>query len=442
MKLKISQKLLLGYLGMAFLTIISSLYAVINLRHLNDYTHRIIRGNVVVVEESKALMNDLLDREKAFTKFVIFQDATFANVFWEKSVEIDESLNEIRTKSVGDTKAIERLIALNKDYQSFFAKIHNESLAGVPPDVRGEQQSRQSVERMARIVEKLRKASQEDMEKQMSAINKTTKLTLRVTMLISLGSLFVGIGLAIFLAYNISRPLKRLENAAVRVGLGDFDHKLDIESHDEFASLAQTFSRMMEKLKVLEAISLDASPLTGLPGNLAIEREVKKRLLLAEAFALCHIDLDHFKPFVDKYGYAWGSELIKEVAKILTDRVKDPNDRDTFIGHIGGDDFVIIATPKNADRMSQALVKELPSGLSSFYSIEDRERGYITGRDRQGKINQFPLITVTVSVVTNEDGPFADPLEMAQRAAQVKEYGKTLEGSNCVSCANFYEEKA
>ncbi|MEI7590840.1 MAG: diguanylate cyclase, partial [Deltaproteobacteria bacterium] len=154
-------------------------------------------------------------------------------------------------------------------------------------------------------------------------------------------------------------------------------------------------------------------------------------------FALCHVDLDNFKPFVDKYGYAWGSELIKEVANILENRVDNVHDDDVFIGHIGGDDFVIVAEPEKAHKISQQLVREFAPSLCSFYSEQDRENGFIIGKDRKGSVLKFPLITVTIAIVNSDDMHFANPLAMAKKAAQIKEYGKTLSGSNFVTMIDY-----
>ena len=147
----------------------------------------------------------------------------------------------------------------------------------------------------------------------------------RMTITLSAIGLFVGLALALVITYNISRPLKELKKATEHIAEGKFEYNLNINRPDEIGSLADAFSFMMERLKVLEGLLLDASPLTGLPGNIAIEMEIQKRLLEKKPFSLCHVDLDNFKPFADKYGYAWGSEVIKEVARIRTQKVHTSN---------------------------------------------------------------------------------------------------------------------
>ena len=145
--------------------------------------------------------------------------------------------------------------------------------------------------------------------------------------------------------------------------------------------------------------------MTGLPGNMAIEMEIQKRLSEKKLFSLCHIDLDNFKPFADKYGYAWGSEVIKEVAQILTENVHTADLDGDFVGHVGGE--------------------------------KDRQKGFVTGKDRQGKQQDFPLVTMTIAVVTDDGSKFQGPLDMAKKAAELKEYAKTLPGSNYVKQEYF-----
>ena len=189
---------------------------------------------------------------------------------------------------------------------------------------------------------------------------------------------------------------------------------------------------MAERLKVLEASHRDASPLTGLPGNLAIEKHLEMRLAAKKPFSLCHLDLDNFKPFADNYGYAWGSEVIKEVGYIITQQVNSRDGQDVFIGHIGGDDFVLIGQPHLAEEMCQSILQEFDQRSLQFYTPEDREKGFLTGNDRSGIKRNFPLITMTIAIATDDGNRFRNPLEMAAMAANLKEYAKALPGSNYV----------
>jgi diguanylate cyclase (GGDEF)-like protein len=253
-----------------------------------------------------------------------------------------------------------------------------------------------------------------------------------MTITLSAVGLFVGLALALLITYNISRPLKELKKATEHIAEGKFEYNLNISRRDEIGSLADAFSFMMERLKVLEGLLLDASPLTGLPGNMAIEMEIQKRLSERKSFSLCHVDLDNFKPFADKYGYAWGSEVIKEVAHILTENVHTTDLDGDFVGHVGGDDFIVITGSERAEQVCQKIVEEFDRRSMRFYSEKDRQKGFIIGKDRQGKLQDFPLVTITIAVVTDDGSKFQGPLDMAKKAAELKEYAKTLPGSNYV----------
>jgi GGDEF domain-containing protein len=254
----------------------------------------------------------------------------------------------------------------------------------------------------------------------------------RLTALLILVSLVGGGLLMLLITYNISRPLKRLEKATALIAEGKFDDDFRMNRRDEIGSLAHAFGEMSQRLKILEERNLDASPLTGLPGNRAIEREIVKRLAAKQPFSLCHVDLDNFKPFVDKYGYAWGSEVIKDVARLLSAGIGEAGKPQDFLGHIGGDDFVIISAPPRAEALCGWVVAGFDARIQKFYAEKDREQGFFIGKDRQGVQQKFPLITVTIAIVTDDGSRFQSPLDMAAAAAELKEYAKTLPGSNYV----------
>jgi diguanylate cyclase (GGDEF)-like protein len=128
---------------------------------------------------------------------------------------------------------------------------------------------------------------------------------------------------------------------------------------------------------------LDASPLTRLPGGIAIENVLKKRMGSSQPIAFCVLDLDNFKAFNDRYGYANGSEVLKETAKIIENVVKSKGSSDDFIGHVGGDDFVVITNPDFMREISTEVISQFDRRMPDFYDPAERARGYIIGkRDR------------------------------------------------------------
>ncbi|MGV8078471.1 MAG: diguanylate cyclase [Syntrophales bacterium] len=435
MKLTIRRKLLLGYFAMALLTVLASLYAVLSLGRLSDLAYAIINEDVPIVETANSLAETLLAQESAEKKFLILKDPELTEIFWSLNREFKAGLEAMgKNRSTTITKRVALIGLLHRQYGEIFQKQIDLVQENMTDEARAlsEQEGKPLLQQMASSLRDCQKRGERDVDTRMNLINEQGLRASRITIMLSLVSLLGGIGVALFITYNISIPLRKLEKATGVIAQGNFDPAIQMDRDDEIGSLAQAFGVMTERLKELEALNLDASPLTGLPGNLAIERELERRRAERKMFSLCQVDLDNFKPFADKYGYAWGSEIIKEVAKILTQHLDAAGEEDVFVAHIGGDDFVLIAEPGVAEAMSRQLVEEFESQIQSFYSTEDRERGSIIGKDRKGQVQKFPLITVSVAIVTDDGSRFPSALAMAKKAAELKEYAKTLPGSNYV----------
>jgi diguanylate cyclase (GGDEF)-like protein len=217
-----------------------------------------------------------------------------------------------------------------------------------------------------------------------------------------------------------------LKEATERIAEGDFDYDPQIQTQDEIGGLSESFLTMGRRLRKLEEMYLDASPLTRLPGGIAIENVLKKRLDSNLPIAFCVLDLDNFKAFNDRYGYANGSEVIKETAKIIEGVVKAKGASDDFIGHVGGDDFVVITTPNTMLEISSDIISEFDHRIPSFYDPVDRQQGYILGKTRQGIEMQFPIMTISIAIVTNVHRKLTNPLEASEIAAELKDYAKTI----------------
>ena len=169
-------------------------------------------------------------------------------------------------------------------------------------------------------------------------------------------------------------------------------------------------------------IDLDAAPLTRLPGNVSIFNEIDRRIKSGEKFAVGYVDLDKFKMFNDKYGFTWGDRAIQESARVVIKAVEQKGDSDDFIGHIGGDDFVIVTSVKKIDQICKQIIKEFDKATKHLYGPQDQKRGYITGKDRQGKVVKVGLITISIGAVTNEHRQFNHVARVAEIGAELKEY--------------------
>ncbi|HPF69144.1 MAG TPA: response regulator [Candidatus Krumholzibacteria bacterium] len=170
----------------------------------------------------------------------------------------------------------------------------------------------------------------------------------------------------------------------------------------------------------------EANPLTGLPGNRAIERELADRIDSGRSFGCMYVDIDRFKSFNDQYGYARGDRAISFLAGVLvgcTQKYGAPRD---FVGHVGGDDFVVVTSSPKAEDLAASIAAEFDGGVAGLHDDEDLEKGYLEVEGRDGRVKRFPLITVTIALVADAEGRFGHPAELSDTMAELKRYGKTM----------------
>jgi diguanylate cyclase (GGDEF)-like protein len=174
---------------------------------------------------------------------------------------------------------------------------------------------------------------------------------------------------------------------------------------------------------------LDASPLTKLPGNTSIIHRIQDLIDRQEDFALAYIDLDHFKSFNDKYGFSRGDEVLLMTARVIVNSIRGFMGTNTFVGHVGGDDFVFIVPPDKAENACRQVIDNFDSIVPHFYDQEDRARGAIHSLDRRGNEQVFPIMAISIAVVFNRDGRLKHFGEASQIAMNMKKEAKKNPGS-------------
>jgi diguanylate cyclase (GGDEF)-like protein len=177
---------------------------------------------------------------------------------------------------------------------------------------------------------------------------------------------------------------------------------------------------------------LEANPLTRLPGNVSILNELQRRIDSKDLFAVCYVDLDKFKAYNDKYGFEHGDEVIRETARILIRAAQECGSIDDFIGHIGGDDYVIVTKIETSDNICQRVIDDFEKAVPGFYNEADRKHGYIIGKDRKGLEQKIPLLSVSIGVVTNEFRKIEHVAQVSEVGAELKSAAKSMERSNYV----------
>ena len=217
----------------------------------------------------------------------------------------------------------------------------------------------------------------------------------------------------------------------------DRNHKLEVLKRDVEYFIKSPIDEEILQITIKNIIELlsrnrRTSPLTGLPGNVQIQTEMKKRLLKKEKFAVLYFDLDNFKAYNDVYGFSNGDEIIKFTARVISKNVHGIENSNNFIGHIGGDDFVSIIEPTDYDNLCKQIINEFDVGAATYYNEEDVDRGFVEVANRRGIIEQFPLTTISIAVVEADADRFNSPLEIGEVSAQVKHKAKTILGSTYV----------
>lgn len=171
-----------------------------------------------------------------------------------------------------------------------------------------------------------------------------------------------------------------------------------------------------------------ASPLTGLPGNHRIDLEIAARARSGSPYAVCHVDLDEFKSFNDAYGFLRGDQLLLALSACLQGAAAGVEPPPVFLGHVGGDDFVVVCTPAQAEPLGERLIASFDREVHAHYDDADRERGFLEVVDRRMELRRHPIVSVSVGVAWSV-GPDRDHRAVVAAAAEMKRWAKTQPGS-------------
>lgn len=170
--------------------------------------------------------------------------------------------------------------------------------------------------------------------------------------------------------------------------------------------------------------ALDANPLSKLPGNTSIIQRIQSLIDDQEDFALAYCDLDYFKSYNDKYGFSRGDEILMMSARLIVNTIRSYPGVMSFVGHVGGDDFVFILPPDKVEDACQRIIKAFDDIVPHFYDPEDRKKGNITSVDREGNTKVFPLMAVSIAVVVNTEGRIKHYGEVSSIAMGLKKKAK------------------
>jgi diguanylate cyclase (GGDEF)-like protein len=173
---------------------------------------------------------------------------------------------------------------------------------------------------------------------------------------------------------------------------------------------------------------VEVNPLTRLPGNISINRAIQKLIDRNTSFGVGYADLDNFKPFNDHYGFARGDEVIKMTGRLILNIVKNRQKHGSFVGHIGGDDFIFIMDADVIEATAAEAIVTFDRIIGTFYD-ESEKAGGIVALDRQGNSRSFPVMTLSIGITTNINRQFSHYGEITEAVSEMKLYAKQTEGS-------------
>ena len=186
----------------------------------------------------------------------------------------------------------------------------------------------------------------------------------------------------------------------------------------------------MKEIKRLYSLALDANPITKLPGNNSIHKHIEELMNHQTPRAVLYCDLDNFKAYNDNYGFAKGDEVILYTAQQMQVAARELNIADPFFGHIGGDDFVATIDSSMAEAYADKLTRVFDKRIVQFYTKKDIEAGYITSTNREGNVQQFPLVSISISGVDLGEHHYKSYLEISDACSEIKHKVKMVQGSN------------
>ena len=173
---------------------------------------------------------------------------------------------------------------------------------------------------------------------------------------------------------------------------------------------------------------IDSNPLTKLPGNPSIQSRIEKAISGKENFAVMYLDLNNFKVYNDAYGFKEGDNVIKQTAKLI-ETISLNYDLTSFLGHIGGDDFICICKADTAAEIAKQIIMEFDALAPSFYNEADRQKGFLSAKDRSGDVKDFALLSIAIAIVHNEKRALSSYGQISAIASELKHYAKSQKGS-------------
>ncbi len=424
--LTIIQKIALGYLLTACFGLVATIYALTSLGTQTKQANELINGDFRALMMATTLRQDLMALDRLEKAEDIITDTNLDSLHlrrredfmahWQamKNLPLHQSLpQQMQTAGESYLKNLKKILRTPN------------RLPGTIDRTLAPQRTE-----LLKQLDLFMESREEIINTRLAGLTSGSTRAFRVTLLLTLFGIFLGVAVALSVILAIHRSTRALIDATNQISNGDYDCQIDTQRSDEFGELARAFVRMGGQLQHLEKIKLDANPLTHLPGNMAIDHEINLRIENGDSFAHSYIDIDNFKSFNDRYGYQEGDKAIALVRDILKEALSESASNDHLLGHIGGDDFVVLTSCDIVEDLAKRVISAFDEQAPLLYNIEDRAAGFVAGKDRQDNEIQHPLMTLSVSVVTTDSLSQPSPAAISRECAKIKHHLKMLPGSN------------
>ena len=429
LRLTIAHKLMFGFSSLLALMVVISLYALTNLNQLNAINRSILLTDIPVIRISEKMIDVIFAEELYTRRYLVLRTSDELNLSGKKA-EFELLLNRIKNVPEKRNFPVAEIAALHGKYVDLLDKGTKYAIApATSMSKEFDQKIKTHQEKFISTIKAMSEAAQLDQNRKTNKTATIGTTAFKAAKVLCAIGLILSLAAAMIITRNISGAITKIKFATEKIAKGEFDHKLDIRNKDELGDLAKSFVTMAERLKHLEEMNLDTSPLTRLPGGTTIENIMNRRIDAKAQIAFCMMDIDNFKAYNDRYGYAKGNEIIQATANIISKAVADHGSKEDFVGHIGGDDFVVITTPNSYEKICQSIVDTYDKAIPDFYDPEDRNRGHITAEDRQGNKTTFPLASLSIAVVTNQNRESLNHIQFGEVAAEIKKKAKAKAGS-------------
>lgn len=425
----IEEKMTLAYLPILLVIVLIAFFSLQSLSELKEINESIIAEDNVLIQTADRMRDNILAQESYGRRYLILESQQMLLLFLQRSKEFDALIDRIRALPDYLNVPVEQLASLHSEFNALYTAGDDRTGKALQSSRFFDAQAKNRLDKIMVILQKMALTGRQNQYEKMQKANNIGIKTFRISTLLSTLGILLGLGATYLISRGISVSIKKLKGITEVISEGKFSHFPQIESKDELGELAGSLNTMAWRLAKLEEIHLDSNPLTRLPGGLAVEKVLAKRLETGDSLAFCLLDLDNFKSFNDRYGYARGNDVIKAAAHIIKSVVAEFGTEENFVGHIGGDDFAIIVQAQHYAVICKNIVKRFDEQIVNFYNAEDRARGYILGRTRQSKEIAFPIMTISIAVVTNDQKIQTNRIEMGETAAELKEYAKSIPGS-------------